>query len=141
MPLALGHDQEASACPWAQLTRRTTSYPSRIAQAALLAAREAAPITPDLVDQLFRCDDCGRCRAHSILPGPPDLPRALWQVRSFLVSANVVPEVLPLATALRDHGSIYGDLRSAFEQLGTGDTGAEVLFVPGAATLFHDLDA
>ena len=88
MPLALGHDQEASACPWVRLTRRTAAYPSRVAQAALLLAGGAVSPSPDLVDQLYRCDDCGRCRAHSILPGPPDLPRALWQVRAGLVDGE-----------------------------------------------------
>ena len=141
MPLALGHDQEASACPWVQLTRRTTAYPSRIAQAALLLDGGGVKPTPDLVDQLYRCDDCGRCRAHAILPGPPDLPRALWQVRSALVAAGAVPELGPFALALRENGSIYGDLRAATERLGPGGDGAGVLFVPGAATLFYEPDS
>ncbi|MGH2562583.1 MAG: hypothetical protein ACRDJH_26280 [Thermomicrobiales bacterium] len=141
MPLALGHDQEASACPWVQLTRRTAAYPSRIAQAALLLASGAVSPTPGLVDQIYRCDDCGRCRAHALLPGPPDLPRALWRVRSSLVAAAAVPELLPLAAALREHGSIYGDIRVAFGRLGAGDAGAGVLFVPGAATLFYEPDS
>jgi hypothetical protein len=141
LPLALGHDQEASACPWVQLTHRTSAYPSRIAQAALLIANGTAPITPDLIDQLYLYDDLGPWHAHSILPGPPDLPRALWQIRSTLVAANAVPEVLLLATALRELGSIYGDLKPAFAELGAGDAGSDVLFVPGAATLFYDPDA
>ena len=141
MPLALGHDQEASACPWASLTRRTAAYPSRVAQAALLLAGGAASPSPDLVDQLYRCDDCGRCRAHSILPDPPDLPRTLWEMRADLVTAKVVSEVAPFAAALRAHGTIYGDLRPTFERLGPSDAGASILFVPGAATLFHDFDA
>jgi hypothetical protein len=141
LPLALGHDQEATACPWAQLTRRTAAYPSRIAQTALLLDGGAIEATPDIVDQLYRCDDCGRCRAHSILPGPPDLPRALWQIRSALVAAGDVPEVRPFAAALRAHGTIYGDLRPAFDRLGPADADASVLFVPGAATLHHEADA
>ena len=141
MPLALGHDQEASACPWARLTRRTAAYPSRVAQAALLLAGGVVSPSSDLIDQLFRCDDCGRCRAHSILSDPPDLPRTLWEVRAGLVTEKMVPEVAPFAAALRDHGTIYGNLRPAFERLGPGDIGARVLFVPGAATLFYDFDA
>jgi len=141
LPLALGHDQEASACPWVELTHRTSAYPSRTAQAALAVANGALPVTPDLVDLLYRCDDCGRCRAHALLPGPPDLPRALWRVRSSLVAAAAVPELLPLAAALREHGTIYGDLRAAFASLGNGDAGAGVLFVPGAATLHYEPDS
>jgi hypothetical protein len=141
MPLALGHDQEASACPWVSLTRRTSAYPSRVAQAALLLAGGAMPPSADLVDQLYRCDDCGRCRAQSNLPDPPDLPRTLWEVRAGLVAAKVVSEVAPLVAALSAHGTIYGNLRPAFEHLGPGDAGADILFVPGAAMLFHDVDA
>ena len=141
MPLALGHDQEASACPWAQLTHRTTAYPSRVAQAALLVAAGAVSPSSDLVDQLYRCDDCGLCRARSILPDPPDLSRALWDVRAGFVAAKAVPEVTPFAAALNDRCTIYGNLLPAFERLGPGDAGASILFVPGAATLFFDFDA
>ena len=141
MPLALGHDQEAYACPWARLTRRTSAYPSRVAQSALLLAAGAVQPSSDVVDQLYRCDDCGRCRAQSNLPGPPDLPRTLWEVRAGLVMTEVVSEVASFAAALSAHGTIYGNLRSAFERLGPSDAEADILFVPGAATLFHDIDA
>jgi hypothetical protein len=52
-----------------------------------------------------------------------------------------VPEAALFAAALREHGSIYGDLQAACERLGPGDAGADVLFVPGAAVLFHEPDS
>jgi hypothetical protein len=137
LPLALGHDQEASACPWVQLTRRTADYPSRKAQAALAFAGDVVPATPDLVDQLYRCDGCGRCRAWSTLTRPLDLARTLWRVRASMVAAGAVPEVASLAEPHRTGGSVYGDLGPALARLGPSNAGADVLFVPGGATLHH----
>jgi hypothetical protein len=137
-PLALGHDQEASACHWAQLTHRTTDYPSRRAQLALALAAGAVPATPDVAALLYRCDDCRRCLAHAILPQPPDLSRALWPVRAWLVEQGVVPELGPLRERLERHGHVCGDLRGAWERLGPGDLGATTLFVPDGAVLAAD---
>jgi hypothetical protein len=140
-PLALGHDQEASACPWAQLTRQTAEYPSRRAQLAIALLQGALPATPDVVSRLYRCDDCGLCRAWSRLPQPPDLGRALWSVRALLVAQGAVPEVESLRARLNQHGHIYGDLAAAWARLGPGDPGAGTLFVPDGALLAHDLEA
>jgi hypothetical protein len=136
IPLALGHDQEAFACPWVRLTGRTAEYPSRKAQAALAVANGALPITPDLVNLLYRCDDCGRCRAASVLPGPPDPPRALWEIRASFVDAGAVPEVARLAETHARYGNLYGDVREAAARLATNEGRADTLFVPGAATLY-----
>lgn len=141
IPLALGHDQEASACAWVRLTGRTAEYPSRKAEVALAVASGALPIAPDLVELLFRCDDCGRCGSASILPGPPDLARALWDVRALLVANSAAPEVAPLAKMQRRFGNLYGGVGEIVSRLTTGDSGADVLFVPGAATLFFTPDA
>jgi hypothetical protein len=134
-PLALGHDQEASACHWAQLTRRTAEYPSRRAQLALAFMAGGAPPTPDLVALLFRCDDCGRCRRHSSLPQPPDLARALWLARAQLVEQGAVPEVEALRARLDADGHLLGDLSGVWQWLGPGDPDAETLFVPDGAVL------
>ncbi len=135
LPLALGHDQEASACPWVALTRQTADYPSRKAQAAMAIANGLVPPTADLVDILYRCDLCGRCRANSTLPGPPDLARALWSVRASLVEVGAVPEVSALADRFSDFGNLYGDLSEVVQKLGCGDTKADILYVPGASML------
>ncbi len=140
-PLALGHDQDVSTCHWAQLVRRTAEYPSRRAQLALALVEGGLPPTPDVVALLYRCDDCGRCRASSILPQPPDLARALWPVRAWLVEQGAVTEIDPLRHRLREHGHLYGDLRAAWDSLGPGDAGAETLFVPDGAMLAHDPEA
>jgi hypothetical protein len=141
LPLALGHDQEVSASPWVRLSSRTAYYPSRVAQAALAVAAGTVPITPDLVDLLYLYDDVGICRAASILPGPPDLARALWSVRASLVAAGAVPEVTALTATLMEHGNVYGDISQALASREPGDDGTDVLFVPGAGTLFHTPDA
>jgi hypothetical protein len=135
LPLALGHDQEASGCPWVALTGQTPDYPSRKAQAAIAVANGVIPATSDIIDLLYRCDHCGHCQAASTLPDPPDLARALWNVRASLINAGTVPEVNELAAQFRSHGSLFGDLGKAFQRLGRGDSGAEILFVPGASTL------
>lgn len=140
-PLALGHDQEASHCPWAQLTRRTAEYPSRRAQLALSVMAGALPPTPDVVALLYRCDDCGQCRAHAMLPEPLALERALWPVRAWLVAHGAVPEIAPLRAALSEHGHIYGDLRSAWDRLGPGGQNTTTLFVPDGAVLAHHPEA
>lgn len=134
-PLALGHDQEASACHWAQLTRRTAEYPSRRAQLALAVMERSVPPTPDVVALLYRCDDCARCRAHSILPQPPDLARALWSVRAWLVEQGAVPEVEALRVRQLAHGHLGGDLSEAWTRLGPGEAGASTVFVPDGAVL------
>lgn len=141
LALALGHDQEAAACPWVQLTARTSEYPSRKAQAIVALSRGELAVTPDLVDLLYRCDDCGICRAWSTLPSPPDLPRAQWAARAALVELGAVPEVEPLRANLRAHGNLHGDLTAAQASLGTGDAEASALFVPGAAVLAHQPEA
>jgi hypothetical protein len=133
--LALGHDQEASACHWAQLTRRTAEYPSRRAQLALAVMERSVPLAPDVVALLYRCDDCARCRAHSSLPQPPDLARALWPVRAWLVEQGAVPEVEALRSQLRAHGHLCGDLSRAWASLGLGEAGASTVFVPDGAVL------
>jgi hypothetical protein len=135
-PLALGHDQDASACPWVQITRQTSDYPSRKAQLAMAVAVGRVPPTPELVDLLFRCDHCGRCRVASTSPDPPDLPRALWKVRASLVEAGAVPEVSALADRYCVSGSVFDDLSPRTESLLTDD-GANALFVPGASMLAH----
>jgi hypothetical protein len=140
LPLALGHDQEAFACPWVRLTGRTAEYPSRKAQAALAVANGAVPVTPDLVDLLFRCDDCDRCLAASILPGPPDLARALWEVRASLVAMGAVPEIALLAENQQRFGNLYGDVSQMVARFGGNGSHVGVLFVPGAATLFFTPD-
>jgi hypothetical protein len=89
---------------------------------------------------LYRCDDCGLCRSWSILSQPPELGRALWPVRAWLVEQNAVPELEALRAALRDYGHLYGDLRAAWANLGPGDAGAETLFVPDGAVLADDPD-
>jgi hypothetical protein len=141
LPLAIGHDQEASACPWVALTRQTANYPSRKAQAAMAIASGLVPPTPDFVDLLYRCDHCGRCRAASTLPGPLDLGRALWSVRALMVESGAVPEMTALADRFRETLSLYGDLSEVAANLGPGDELADVLFVPGASTMSHTPEA
>jgi Fe-S oxidoreductase len=135
-PLALGHDQDASACPWVQITRQTSDYPSRKAQLAIDVIFGRVPPPPDIVDLLYRCDHCSRCRAASTLPDPPDLARALCKVRASLAETGAVPEV----SALVDHycvsGSVFGDLRPTSASLPMDDE-ADVLFVPGASMLAY----
>src|SRR5688500_50306 len=114
-PLALGHDQDASACHWAQLTHRTADYPSRRAQLAMAVMEGSLPPTTDVVALLYRCDHCGRCRANSTLPQPPDLARALWAVRAWLVEQGAVPDLDALRARLEQHGHIYGDLSAAWQ--------------------------
>ena len=138
LPLALGHDQEASACHWAQLTRRTAEYPSRRAQMALALMEGSAPPTPDAVALMYRCDDCGRCRRHSVLPQPPDLARALWLVRAWLVEQGAVPEVEALRARQAEHGHLLGDLRKGWQSLGPGEPDAKTLLVPDGAVLACD---
>ena len=140
-PLALGHDQDASYCPWACLTHRTAEYPSRRAQLAIALAASALPPTPDVVELMYRCDDCGQCRARSILPNPPDLARSLWPLRAMLVEQAAVPELDAWQAALRRHGHIYGDLIEAWSGLGPGDAGADTLFVPDGAVLAYQPEA
>jgi hypothetical protein len=140
-PLALGHDQEASACHWAQLTHRTTDYPSRRAQLALALAAGAVPATPDVAALLYRCDDCSRCRAQSSLPQLPDLARALWPLRAWLVEQGVVPEVEALRLRLLRQQHLLGDLAEAWQRLGPGVAGAPTVLVPDGAVLACDLPA
>jgi hypothetical protein len=140
-PLALGHDQEASACPWANLTRRTTDYPSRRAQLALAVASGLAATSADVVEALYRCDDCGLCQAWSVLPEAPDLAGSLWPVRAMLAAQGAVPELNALREALREHGHIYGDLTQQWVSLLPSDAAADTLFVPDGAVLAHHPEA
>src|SRR5688500_12758193 len=113
-PLALGHDQDASSCHWAQLTRRTAEYPSRRAQLALAVIQGDVAPSPAVVALLYRCDACARCQAASILPQPPDLARELWRVRAWLVEQGAVPAHDGLRAQAAQHGHHYGDLSAAW---------------------------
>ena len=114
LPLALGHDQEASACPWVRLTaphgrlsiahraggagcRQAAQCRSRptssTSSTAATTAAAAAPLRSCRVRRICRARS-GRCALRSWRRGR--CPRwRRWPKRS------------------RDHGNIYGDLRPA----------------------------
>jgi hypothetical protein len=137
LPVALGHDQTASHCPWVQLTRSTTDYPSRRAQAAIALLAGAIDPSAELVDPMFRCDGCSRC-----LPGGTRVSTAysdvIYDARAMLVEHGLVPEADQWEANWRRHRNFYGDIGESFSSLEPAESTSPVLFVPGAATLWLD---
>jgi len=136
--IALGHDQTASLCPWVELTRSTSDYPSRKAGSARALLSGALEPTPRLVDQLFRCDGCGRCQHLHCAGNEGALSEVLFRARAAIVDRKLSPECDDLLALWNEHGNTYGPLGSAIERLGPGDSRASTLFVPGAALLARD---
>ncbi len=140
MPLALGHDQTASHCAWVQLTRSTTDYPSRRAQAAMALLAGAIAPSEALVDVMFRCDGCYRC-----VPGQTAGARAfselLFDARAKLVDDGLVPEAEQWTANWQKYGNVHGNISASLSGHEPGGPAKSVVFVPGAALLSLDPSA
>ncbi len=58
-----------------------------------------------------------------------------------LVAAGAAPEIAPFAEMQQRFGNLYGDVGEIVARLSACESGTDVLFVPGAATLFFTPDA
>ncbi len=85
------HEPCIAACPVTQATRRHTTAPSRLAQAAF-AARQGQVTWDAVADTLYSCIHCDRCTAACVYPDQPMYPgRMLLHLRQELREAVAHP--------------------------------------------------
>jgi hypothetical protein len=134
--LALGHDQNASRCPWVQLTRSTTDYPSRRAQAALSLLTGSLDPTPDVAAVMFHCDGRCRCQLGDSANTMSSYSNLVFDARTLLVDSGCVQEAAQWKSNFEQFGNVYGDIGGPYAKIGSSHSFGSVLYVPGAASLF-----
>ncbi|HEY8485536.1 MAG TPA: (Fe-S)-binding protein, partial [Longimicrobiales bacterium] len=97
-------------CPVGNLTRREVLTPHGWAQLVALERRGLLSWGPETVDRLYRCADCGSCRAHCV--GDQALPEAIAAARAALVDRGIAPPaVYEIGRRLREWENPYVDER------------------------------
>jgi Fe-S oxidoreductase len=115
-------------CPVGHVTRRETLTPHAWAMLIASVERGSMEWTPDAVDVLYACADCGACQTHCVTDRP--LPAAITEARARVMSAgSAPPPVRTLVDRLARWGNAYVDQEPAR----TTATGATALFVGDAA--------
>src|SRR5690606_13132360 len=79
-------------CPVGNITRMETLTPHGWAQLVALERRGLSTWNPETVDALYKCADCGSCRAHSVYSTP--LPEAIAAARASLVEQGLAPTLV-----------------------------------------------
>lgn len=107
-------------CPVGNITRLETLTPHGWAQLIALERRGLSVWNEETVDALYRCADCGSCRAHSVYDVA--LPEAISAARADIVKQNAAPP------SVYEMERILGMWENPYEQRrpepadGTGDT-------------------
>ncbi len=79
------------ACPVGHVTRRETLTPHGWGMLISSERRGVVSWTPDVVDVIYSCADCGLCQAHCATDQP--LPDAIAAARAAIVAAGAAPAV------------------------------------------------
>ena len=79
-------------CPVGNVLRRETTTPHGWAQLVDLERKGLAAWTPEAVDVLYKCADCGSCRMNSVYDVA--LPVAIVAERAVLVEKELAPPVV-----------------------------------------------
>jgi heterodisulfide reductase subunit D len=103
-----------SACAVYDVLRSEAVAPSGFNHFALGILRNLTDYTPSAAEALYRCTDCGACRADGcVAPGygdPIDTPNVILALRADAVERGFAPAgVASLIERLRRTGNPYGD--------------------------------
>lgn len=105
-------------CPVGNLTRLETLTPHGWAQLVALERRGLSSWNPRTVDALYKCADCGNCRAHCVYSNP--LPEGIAAARAAVVERGLAPPIVSqLAERLRAWQNPY-EPRHPEPSAGTG---------------------
>src|SRR5690554_7563673 len=79
-------------CPVGNLTHMETLTPHGWAQLVALERRGLSSWTPETVDALYKCADCGNCRTHCAYSNP--LPDGIAAARAEVAAEGLAPAVV-----------------------------------------------
>lgn len=79
-------------CPVGNLTRVETLTPHGWAQLIALERRGLSTWNAETVDALYKCADCGNCRAHCVYDNP--LPEGIAAARAQVVEQGLAPAIV-----------------------------------------------
>src|SRR5690606_1015991 len=79
-------------CPVGNITRKETLTPHGWAQLVALERRGLSRWTPETVDALYKCADCGNCRTHCGYRNP--LPDGIAAARAEVAADGLAPAVV-----------------------------------------------
>ncbi len=79
-------------CPVGNLTHMETLTPHGWAQLVALERRGLSEWTPESVDALYKCADCGNCRSHCTYSNP--LPEGIAAARAVVVERGLAPAIV-----------------------------------------------
>lgn len=80
------------ACPVGHVTRRETLTPHGWGMLIASERRGVVSWTPDVVDAMYGCADCGLCQAHCATGQP--LPDAIAAARALIVASGQAPQAV-----------------------------------------------
>jgi Fe-S oxidoreductase len=79
-------------CPVGNITRVETLTPHGWAQLIALERRGVSSWSPQTVDALYKCADCGNCRSHCVYSNP--LPEAIAAARGVVAGQGLAPPIV-----------------------------------------------
>lgn len=117
-------------CPVTRVTFSEASSPHGWALTIASLRRGLLEWTPQTVDLLYQCADCGLCQAHCVTDQP--LPEAIVAARAAAVDLGHAPAALQqVEAALRERGNPWGEAPRTADAA----TADDALFV--GATAWH----
>ncbi len=122
------------ACPVGHVTQRETLTPHGWGMLIASERRGVVSWTPDVVDAMYGCADCGLCQAHCATGQP--LPDAIAAARAAIVAAGLAPAAVVTLHDRIARGHSDADLPPAARPAAT--TADTALFVGEGAVAGDD---
>lgn len=115
----LCHDQCVSSCPVVESSLNLMAYPSRLAALTWELSRGSLEPDVDSWKALAHCIHCNACTQNCVyIDQPVDVTPLVRWGRQYLVERDQTsPQMRALIETISRHGSPFGDVRAAQEEL------------------------
>ena len=141
----LCHDQCVASCPVVESSQNLMAYPSRLAALAWELSRGNLEPGTDSWQALAHCIHCNACTQNCVyVDQPVDVtPLVRWSRQLLVENDQTGPQMHHLIDTITRHGSPFGDVRPALEELqaefpGRPESGG-ILVIADAGQLALDL--